>query len=87
MESNHIYLYHTKNSSVLLILELRTGSQNSSEVIIVNLLVVGHHELPPPLLAGLALHLALIDRRGRVEVRKILLQVLVDIVIVFGQSQ
>lgn len=72
---------------MLFVLKLGVRSHNSSEVVVVNRLLVNHHELPPPVLAALALHLALVDRRGWVEVGEVPLQVLVDLVIVLGQTQ
>lgn len=78
---------HTEDGRVFLIFHLGARPQNGAEIVIVDRLLIGHHEFPPPLLASLTLHLVLVDRDGGVEVGEILLQMLVDVVIVFGQAQ
>ena len=80
-------VHRTEDGGVLLVFNLGTRAQDGAKVVVVDPLVVGHHKLPPPLLSGLALHLILVDGSGGVEVGEILLQMLVDVVIVFGQAQ
>lgn len=86
LEYQHV-VYRTEDGGVLLIFNLRTRAQDGAKVVVVDPLVVGHHEFPPPLLSRLALHLILVDGSGGVEVGEILLQVLVDLIVVLGQPQ
>lgn len=70
---------------MLLIFELGVCPHDCPEIVIVDFLFVGHQEVPPSLFASFALHVVLIDRRSRVEVGEIALQMFVDFVVVFGQ--
>lgn len=76
-----------KNSLLLAVLGLGGGPQQSAKVVVVNLLVVGHHKGAPPLLARLALHLVLVDGLGGVELGEVPLEVLEDVVVHLGQAQ
>jgi hypothetical protein len=71
----------------LSVLELGVGAQDSAEAVVGNLLLIGHHKVPPPGLAFLALHLILVDGLGRVEFGEVLLQVLEDLVVEFSEAQ
>lgn len=72
---------------MLCVLVLGVGSQYGAETVVVDLVLVGHHELAPPLLPLGALHLVLDNGLGRVEVRKVLAKVFVDVVVYLGQAQ
>lgn len=78
---------HTENSGVLLVLGLGVVADHGAEIVVVNLLLVGHQELAPPILALLALHLVLVDSGGRVELGEVGLEVLVDFVVDLGQAE
>lgn len=77
----------TKDGGVLLVLRLRVVPNHGAEIVVVHPLLVRHHELAPPLLAGLALHLVLVDRSGGIEFGESLLEVLVDFIIDLSQSE
>lgn len=72
---------------MLLVLHLRRRPHDGAKVVVVDALLVGHHELAPPVFARLALELVLVDGRGRVEVGEVLVQVLEDLVVDLGQAQ
>lgn len=76
----------TKDCLFLAVFERRICPEDCSKVIIVDLLFVRHHELPPPLLAGLALHFVLIDGFGHVKFGEISLQMLVYLVVDLGKT-
>lgn len=78
---------HTKDSLILPILRLGVHSQHSTEVIIIDLLLIRHHELAPSLFAGFALHLVLVDGLGDVELGEVGLEMLVDLIVNFCQAQ
>lgn len=69
------------------ILKLGIGPHYGAKVVVVDLLLICHHEVAPPLLAGLALHFVLVDGGGRVELGEVGLQVLVDLVIHLCETQ
>lgn len=77
----------TKDGCVLLVIRLGIVSHHGAKVEVVHRLLVLHHEGAPPLLAGLALHLILVDCGSGVELGKGLLEVLVDFVVDLGESQ
>ena len=77
----------TEYRGVLLILVFWIGSNNSTKIEIVDLLIIRIDELSPPLLAFLALHFVLIDRLRRVDFRELLLKMLIDIIVHLGQSE
>lgn len=79
--------YLTENSSVLVILVLGVRPDNRAKVEVVNRLLILHHPVAPLLLAGLALHLVLVDCRRRVEIGELFLEVCVDLVVHLGQPQ
>lgn len=75
----------TKDSLLLRVLAFRIRPQHSAKVIIVNPFLIGHHELPPPLLAFLALHIILVYRLRNVNIWKVFLEVLEDFVVDLGK--
>lgn len=72
---------------MLCVLVLGVGAQYGAETVVVDLVLVGHHEFAPPLLSLRALHLVLDYGLGGIEFRKVLAEVFVDIVVYFGQAQ
>lgn len=76
----------TKNSLLLAVLRLGVCSQHRAEVVIFYLLLVRHHEIPPSLLALLALHFVLVNGYFRVELRKVPLEMFVDFIVNLGQT-
>ena len=77
----------TKYGLLLFVLALSIRSQHRAEVVIVDLLLVCHQELPPPLLASLALHLVLVNLRCRVELGEIGLQMCIDLIVELCESE
>ena len=77
----------TEDGLLLAVLELWVGAQDGAKVVVVDLFLVGHHEVAPLLLALLALHLVLVDCLGGVEVGEVALQVLEDVVVHLGEAQ
>jgi len=77
----------TEDAAVLCILVLGVGAQNGAETVVVDLVLVHHHKLTPPLLALNTLHLVLHDGLVRVEVGEVLDEVVVDVVVDFGQAE
>lgn len=77
----------TKDCRILIILRLWVVPHHRPKVVIIDRLLVLHHEVPPPLLPRLALHLILVDRLGGVELREGLLQVSVDFLVNFGEAE
>ncbi len=77
----------TENGLILPILPFRVGSYYGAKVVVINLLLICHHELPPPFLAGFALHLVFINCSRRVELGEIFLQMLVYFVIQLSESE
>lgn len=77
----------TEDGTVLCVLFLGIGSQDGTEAVIVDLLVVGHQELAPPLLALGALQLVLYYRLGWIEFGEVFHEVFVDFVVDLGQAQ
>lgn len=72
---------------MLCVLVLGVGTQYGAETVIVDGVLVHHHELSPPLLAFGTLHLILYDGLGRVEVGKLLDEVVEDVVVDLGQTE
>lgn len=77
----------TKDGAVLCVLVLGVGSQYGTEAIVVDLVLVRHHELAPPLLSLRALHLVLDNGLSRVEFGEVFAEVFVNVVIYLGQAQ
>lgn len=77
----------TENGAVLGVLLLWVLAQNCAEAVIVDLLLVSHHEVPPALLAPGALHLVFVYGLGGVELGKVLAEVLVDVIVDLGQAK
>ena len=78
---------HRKNCAFLAVLHLGARAEHCAEVVVLHLLLVLADELAPPLLALLALHLALVQCGRCVKVGEFLLEVLIDFVIDLGESQ
>ena len=76
----------TEDGLFLAVLHVGTGAHHGTKVVVVDALLVGHHELAPSLLASLALHLVLINGLGGVELRKILLEVREDVLVELCQT-
>lgn len=72
---------------MLCILVLGVSSQYGTEAVVVNLVLVGHHELAPPLLPLGALHLVLDNGLRRVKFGEVFAEVFVNVVIYLGQAQ
>lgn len=69
------------------VLLLRVLSQDRSEAVVVHLLLVGHHKVSPAFLALCALHLVLVYRLRGIVLGEVLLQMLENLVVVFGQAK
>lgn len=69
------------------IVRLRVAPEHRAKIEVLNLLFVCVDELAPFLLALLALHLILVYRSGQIELRKFVFEMLVDVVVEFGQAQ
>ena len=72
---------------MLCVLLLGARAQHGAEAVVVDLVLVGHHEVTPPLLSLGALHLGLVYRLGRVELGEVLEKVFVDVVVHLGQAK
>lgn len=77
----------TKDGAVLCVFVLGISSQYGTEAVVVDLVLVGHHELTPPLLSLGALHFVLDDGLGGVELGEVFAEMFVNIVIYLGQAQ
>lgn len=77
----------TKDGGVLAVLDLWTRPQHGTEVVVIDLLLVGRHELAPPLLSDLALHLILVNGGGGVELGEVGLEVFEYVVVHLGEAQ
>lgn len=77
----------TKDGILPAVLRLRVRAHHGAKVVVVHQLLIDHHEVAPPLLALLALHLVLVDGLGRVEVGEVPLEVLVDVIVHPGEAQ
>lgn len=77
----------TEDCLLLAVLKLGVRAQHGAKVVIVDCLLIRHHEVAPPLLARLALHDVLVDRLGGVELGEVALQVLVDLLVESGQTK
>lgn len=74
----------TENRLLLAILAGRTSPQHRTKIIILDLLLallILLNETPPLLLAGLALHLVLVDGGFHVEVGELAVEVRQDVVV------
>lgn len=78
---------HGKDRAVLIIVLLGVGTDQGAEVEVVDLLLVHGDELAPSLFALLTLHLVLVDGLAHIDLGKVLLEVLVDLVIVLGETE
>lgn len=78
---------HTKDGLLLAVFELGVRPQHSTEIEVVNLSIVDIAEVAPLLLAGLALHIIFVDSSSQIEIRELLLEVLVNIIIHLGESK
>jgi hypothetical protein len=76
-----------ENGLVLAILEFRVGPDDCAVVVVLDLLLVRHNELAPLLLSVLALHLILVYCGLGIKVWKFRLEVLVDLIVEFGETQ
>lgn len=77
----------TEDAAVLCVLVLGVCSQDGSEAVVVDPVVVDHHELAPALLADGALHLVFYYGLGGIEVWEVLDEVLEDLVVDLGQAE
>ena len=78
---------HGEDGAVLGVVCLGARTQHGAEVVVLDGLLVLVDEVAPSLLAGLALHLVLVDCSGGIEVGELLLEVLVDLVVLLGEAQ
>lgn len=77
----------TKDSLLLSVLPGRVGTQHGTEVVVIHLAFVCVNEATPPLLAGLALHLILVDGGLQVVVGELFEEMLVDDVVDLREAQ
>lgn len=77
----------TENGLILSILPFRIGSDYGAKVVVINLLLICHHELPPPFLARFALHVVFVNCGRRVELGEIFLEVLIYLVVYLSESE
>lgn len=78
---------HTKDGAFLAILRRGVCAQHGAEVVVIHLVLVLVDEVPPLLLASLALHLILVYRRLEVKVRELLVEVFENLVVELGEAQ
>jgi hypothetical protein len=76
-----------KDGGVLLVLDLGAVANHGTKIVVVDLLLVLHHEVAPPVLSVLALHLVLVNLGGGVELGEGLLKVLHDLVVDLGEAK
>lgn len=77
----------TEDCAVLCVFLLWTRAQHGAKAVVVDLFLVCHHEITPPLLSCRALELVLIYGLGGVEFREVLAEVVVDLVVNLGQAE
>lgn len=71
----------TEDCLPLPILKCRIRSQHGAKVIVVHGFLIFHHEVPPPLLALLALHLVLVDCFLWVKFWKLPSEMIIDLIV------
>lgn len=72
---------------MLCVLFLGVGSQYGTEAVVVDLVLVGHHELAPPFFSLRTLHLVLNNGLSRVEFGEVFAEMFVNVVIYLGEAQ
>jgi hypothetical protein len=78
---------HTKDGVLLAVLGGMAISKHSAKVVIFNCLLIFHDKFSPSLFACFALHFIFDYGGGGVEIRELLHEMFVDVVVVLGKLQ
>ena len=77
----------TKYCFLLGIFKFWIRSQHSPEIVVVDLFLILHHELPPSFFAFFTLHLVLIYGLLRIELWEALMKVFVNLIVHLGKTK